>query len=86
MRSVSLDSWTYDHVPFENNFAERQIRPAMILRKNSQSNRSDQGAATQAERMTVYAALRLRGLDRTKSIADALKTYLTTGQPPPPPA
>jgi transposase len=76
----------YDHVPFENNFAERQIRPAVILRKNSQSNRSDQGAATQAVLMSVYRTLRLRGLDPTKTIADALKTYLTTGQLPPLPA
>ncbi len=76
----------YDHVPFENNFAERQIRPAVILRKNSQSNRSDQGAATQAVLMSVYRTLKLRGLDPTKTIAHALKTYLTTGQLPPLPA
>ncbi len=76
----------YDHVPFENNFAERQIRPAVILRKNSQSNRSDQGAATQAVLMSVYRTLRLRGLDPTKTIANALKTYLTTGQLPTLPA
>ena len=76
----------YDHVPFENNFAERQIRPAVILRKNSQSNRSDQGAAAQAVLMSVYRTLRLRGLDPTKTIADALKTYLTTGQLPSLPA
>ena len=76
----------YDHVPFDNNFAERQIRPAVILRKNGQSNRSDQGAATQAVLMSVYRTLRLRGLNPTKTIADALKTYLTTGQLPPLPA
>ena len=76
----------YDHVPFDNNFAERQIRPAVILRKNSQSNRSDQGAATQTVLMSVYRTLRLRGLNPTKTIADALKTYLTTGQLPTLPA
>jgi transposase len=34
-----------DHpeVPFENNLAERMIRPAVILRKTSQSNRSEKG-------------------------------------------
>ena len=73
----------YDHVPFENNFAERQIRPAVILRKNSQSNRSDRGAATQAILMSVYRTLKLRDHNPTKTIADALKTYLTTGQLPP---
>ncbi len=73
----------YADVPFENNFAERQIRPAVILRKNSQSNRSDRGAATQAILMSVCRTLRLRGLNPTKTIADALKTYLTTGHLPP---
>ena len=72
----------YADVAFENNFAERQIRPAVILRKNSQSNRSEQGAATQALLMSVYRTLKLRGLNPTKTIADALRTYLTTGQLP----
>ncbi len=43
----------YPYVPHDNNFGERQIRPAVILRKNSQSNRSDRGAATQAVLMSV---------------------------------
>ncbi len=73
----------YADVAFENNFAERQIRPAVILRKNSQSNRSDRGAATQAVLMSVYRTLKLRGLNPTKTIAEALKTYLKTGQLPP---
>jgi transposase len=73
----------YDYVPHDNNFAERQIRPAVILRKNSQSNRSDRGAAIQTVLMSVYRTLRLRGLDPTKTIADALKTYLITGTLPP---
>ena len=34
----------YPYAPADNNFGERQIRPAVILRKNSQSNRSDHGA------------------------------------------
>ncbi len=76
----------YTDVPFENNFAERQIRPAVILRKNGQSNRSEQGAATQGVLMSVYRTLRLRGLEPAKTIADALKTYLTTGRLPPLPA
>jgi len=76
----------YTDVRFENNFAERQIRPAVILRKNSQSNRSDRGAASQAVLMSVYRTLRLRGLNPTKTIAQALKTYLVTRQLPPLPA
>jgi hypothetical protein len=73
----------YPYVSADNNFAERQIRPAVILRKNSQSNRSDRGAATQAVLMSVYRTLRLRNLNPTETIANALKTYLTTGQLPP---
>ena len=74
-----------DHpfVAADNNFGERQIRPAVILRKNSQSNRSDHGAATQAVLMSVYRTLRLRGHDPTMTITKALKTYLTTGKLPP---
>lgn len=76
----------YDHVPFENNFAERQIRPAVVLRKNSQSNRSQQGSATQAVLMSVYQTLKLRGLDPTRTVTEALRTYVTTGRLPPLPA
>ncbi len=32
--------------------------------------------------MSTYRTLRLRGLDPTQTIVDALKTYLTTGQLP----
>ena len=73
----------YPQIPFENNFAERQIRPAVILRKNSQSNRSDRGARTQAVLMSVYRTLQLRGHDPLQTIAAALRRYLQTGQLPP---
>jgi len=36
--------------------------------------------------MSVYRTLKLRGHDPTKTITNALKTYLTTGQLPPLPA
>jgi hypothetical protein len=77
-----------DHpeVPFENNLAERMIRPAVLIRKNSQSNRSDKGAATQAVLMSIYRTLKLRGHNPMDVIADALRTYLITGQLPPLPA
>lgn len=76
----------YPQIPFENNFAERMIRPAVILRKNSQSNRSDRGAVTQAVLMSVYRTLQLRGHDPLRTIANALRTYLQTGHLPPLPA
>jgi hypothetical protein len=56
------------------------------LRKNpdaSGSNRSDRGADTQAILMSVYRTLRLGGVNPTRTIADALKTYLITGRLPP---
>ncbi len=70
-------------VPFDNNLAERATRPAVILRKNSQSNRSEQGAATQAVLMSIYQTLKLHRLDPTKTITVALQTYLQTGELPP---
>jgi len=74
-----------DHpqVPFDNNHAERMIRPAVILRKNSQSNRSDKGATTQAILMSIYRTLKLRGQDPVATIAAALRTYTATGRLPP---
>jgi len=70
-------------VPFDNNLAERMIRPAVILRKNSQSNRSEKGAATQAVLMSVFRTLKLRGHDPLKVIPAALRAYVTTGTLPP---
>jgi hypothetical protein len=73
-------------VPPDNNHAERMIRPAVIIRKNSLCNRSEQGAATQAILMSIYRTLKLRGLDATATIATALRLYLKTGILPPLPA
>ena len=70
-------------VPFDNNHAERMIRPAVIIRKNSQSNRSDKGATTQAILMSIYRTLKLRGQDPVQNIAVALRTDTTTGHLPP---
>ena len=69
-------------VPFENNFAERMIRPAVVLRKNSQSNRSEKGAAVQAVLMSIYRTLQLRGHDPLQVIPEALRAYLSTGTLP----
>lgn len=77
-----------DHpdVPPDNNRAEREIRPAVIMRKNSLCNRSKNGADTQAILMSVYRTLKLRGLDPLQSIVSALREYVSTGQLPPLPA
>jgi len=74
-----------DHpeVPYDNNGGERMIRPAVIIRKNSQSNRSYKGAATQAILMSVCRTLKLRNRDPVAAVADALRTYLISGKLPP---
>jgi hypothetical protein len=69
-------------VPFDNNHAERAIRPAVIIRKNSYANRSDRGADAQAVLMSIYRTLKQRAHDPITIIRNALTTYLTTGQLP----
>jgi transposase len=69
-------------VPFENNFAERIIRLAVIMRKNSFNNRSDKGASTQAILMSVFTTLKQRGLNPIKTVEQALRIYITTGKLP----
>jgi transposase len=70
-------------VPFDNNLAERAIRPAVIIRKNSYGNRSQRGADVQAILMSIFFTLKKRGLNPVNTIYDALSTYLKTGQLPP---
>lgn len=70
-------------VPFDNNQAERSIRPAVILRKNSNGNRSEDGASTQAILMSVFFTLKKRGHNPVAVIRDALTVYLETGKLPP---
>jgi transposase len=70
-------------VPFENNAAERAIRPAVIIRKNSYGNRSARGADCQAVLMSVFRTLKQRGHDPIHTVVAALATYLTTGKLPP---
>jgi hypothetical protein len=67
-------------VPFHNNRAERVIRPAVIARKNSFHNTSNQGAWTQAALMTIYRTLKLRGQDPIETIADTLTLFIASGK------
>ena len=73
-------------VPPDNNRAEREIRPAVIARKNSFHNTSDRGAQTQATLMSIYRTLKLRDLDPMGEIVRALETFIRTGALPPLPA
>lgn len=73
-------------VPFENNHAERQIRPAVIIRKNSYGNRSEAGADCQAVLMSIFRTLKQRGHHPIRTIISALRSYLKTGTLPPMPS
>ena len=69
-------------VPFENNFGERSIRGAVIMRKNSFNNRSEKGALTQSVLMSVFFTIKQRGLNPVDTVKRALKSYLKTGNLP----
>jgi transposase len=73
-------------VPFDNNHAERAIRPAVLIRKNSYSNRSRRGADAQAVLMSVYRTLKQRGYHPIDTIVKAIESYLTNGELPSLPA
>jgi len=86
LRRHQQDMFTFlDHadVASTNNFAEREIRPAVILRKNTLGNQSDQGAETQAILMSIFRTLRRRGLDPMAEIVRALRIYVQTDKLPP---
>lgn len=86
LRRHREDLFTFlDHegVPFDNNHAERSIRPAVILRKNSYGNRSARGADRQAALMSVFRTLKQRGHDPIRVIVHALEHYLAHKQLPP---
>ena len=70
-------------VPFDNNRAEREIRPAVIARKNFFQNASERGAWTQSVLMTVYRTLKLRDHDPLETLADALTLFIATDKLPP---
>ena len=85
LRRHAQELFTFlDHpeVPFDNNHAERTIRPAVIIRKNSYANGSEDGADLQAVLMSVYRTLKQRGHNPIQTIVAAIRTYLQTGQLP----
>lgn len=69
-------------VPFDNNFGERSIRGAVIMRKNSYNNRSEKGAITQSVLMSVFFTIKQRGLNPVDTVKKALKIYMKTGSLP----
>lgn len=86
LRRHASELFTFlDHpaVPFDNTHGERQIRPAVIARKNSYANGSEDGAETQAILMSVFRTLKQRGHNPVSAVTEAVRTYLRTGQLPP---
>lgn len=53
----------FDGVDADNNHGEREIRPAVQMRKAYGGNRSDRGAETQAIMMTIFRTLQKRKID-----------------------
>jgi transposase len=70
-------------VPSDNNHAEREIRPAVLMRKASYGNQSTRGARTRAILMTIYRTLKKRGLEPLQATLNALQAYSQTGKLPP---
>jgi len=73
----------FEGVPSSNNHAEREVRPAVLMRKASYGNQSERGARTRSVLMSVMRTLKKRGLDPMSTVVDALRTYATTGTLPP---
>jgi transposase len=89
LRRHASELFTFlDHagVPSDNDHAEREIRPAVIARKNSYANGSEDGAETQAVLMSVFRTLKQRGHNPVSTVVEAVRAYLQTGQLPPLPA
>ena len=73
----------HDNVPFDNNHAERVIRDAVVKRKNSNCNRSEQGAETQAILMSIFQTLKQRKFNPVKTLLNAIKELILTKKLPP---
>jgi transposase len=73
----------FEGVPSSNNHAEREVRPAVLMRKASYGSQSQRGAATRGILMSVCRTLKNRSLDPLQTILDALRSYAATGTLPP---
>lgn len=58
-----------------NNAAEREVRPAVLMRKMSYGNRSDQGAENQAILMSMIRTAAKRGLNFTQFATEHLTRH-----------
>jgi hypothetical protein len=74
------DLLDHEEVPPDNNAGERGIGPAVLIRKNSNSNDSEKGAQAQAILMTMLRTLKMRGHNPVQVLVDVLKSYGRSGQ------
>jgi transposase len=65
----------HKNVPLTNNAAERQIRPAVIIRKISGGSRSDIGAETMAVNFSIIQSIRMRN----QPVIPTLQTMILKG-------
>jgi hypothetical protein len=72
----------YDGVDPTNNLAEREVRPAVLMRKVSYQNASPSGAQTQAVLMTVLRTLKRRGFKPLQTLNTVVAHYAQNGKLP----
>ena len=73
----------HPEVPSNNNHVERELRPAVQMRKMIYGNRSEKGAMTQAVLMSVFRTLKRRGYNPIDILVSTLREYVQTGKLPP---
>lgn len=73
----------HPNVAAHNNHAERQIRFAVIMRKNYFGNRSMRGAEAQAILMSLFRTCHLRGIDPIGFLAESVAAAIRSGAPLP---
>jgi len=72
----------FDGVDADNNHGEREIRPAVQMRKAYGGNRSDKGAHTQAVMMTIFRTLQKRRVDPVDFLIRCLRRQIEHGERP----
>lgn len=86
-QAVAFESHEFERigggVPSDNAHAERMLRPAAIVRKNSHANGSEDGAATPSVLMSVFRTPKQRGHHPVATVINALRTASQTRQLPP---
>jgi len=84
LEKYRFDLFTFlerENVDATNNHGERTIRPAVLMRKNYYGNRSERGAAVQAQMMSIFRTLKMRGIDPLEYLERQLRASLANGAP-----